>query len=307
MTSRLAIAAALLLSGVSLYCDTLGLAALFPGAALVAMVLAVALGLGKIAAALWLKSHWHAAPALIRWPLVAAVAVLCLISVATASGFLVRAHQPQATHSALASIAADAAAQQIAIEQTRHHPRPDVLAQLAARQAQARADITAAHADLSPLLYAAQLGTAADAPARADAAFRALVLAVATMQELLAIVLWVAGAAGLSSRRTRAAPIIAANPAPLAPDTSAIATDAPAKADLTAVDTAALALATRLISEPMRRALALSADGRTVPADTHHQVAKALTRAGLMASDHTLTGDGRAIHHHLAQKDAHHD
>jgi hypothetical protein len=89
-----------LLSGITLsivaeYYSILGLTAIFSAAVIPVVIMGIALGIGKVTATLWLKQNWNIAPWSIRTYLLAAIAVLMLITSMGIFGFLSKAHSDQ--------------------------------------------------------------------------------------------------------------------------------------------------------------------------------------------------------------------
>lgn len=91
----LALISGLVISVVAEYYSILGLTAIFAAATIPVIIMGVALGVGKITATLWLKQNWNIAHWSIRTYLVAAIAVLMLITSMGIFGFLSKAHSEQ--------------------------------------------------------------------------------------------------------------------------------------------------------------------------------------------------------------------
>ena len=99
-TSDKAIAWLTLLSGltisaVAIYYSVAGLTAIFAAAVIPIIVMGVALEISKLAATVWLKQNWHRAPNFIRGYLLAAIAILMVITSMGIFGFLSKAHSDQ--------------------------------------------------------------------------------------------------------------------------------------------------------------------------------------------------------------------
>ena len=99
-TSDKAIAYMTLLSGlaisaVAIYYSVAGLTAIFSAAVIPIIVMGVALEISKLAATVWLKQNWTRAPNFIRGYLLAAIAILMLITSMGIFGFLSKAHNDQ--------------------------------------------------------------------------------------------------------------------------------------------------------------------------------------------------------------------
>ncbi len=99
-TSDKAIAWLTLLSGltisaVAIYYSVAGLTAIFAAAVIPIIVMGVALEISKLAATVWLKQNWNRAPNFIRGYLLAAIAILMVITSMGIFGFLSKAHSDQ--------------------------------------------------------------------------------------------------------------------------------------------------------------------------------------------------------------------
>jgi hypothetical protein len=99
-TSDKAIAYITLLSGltvsaVAIYYSVAGLVAIFSAAVIPIIVMGVALEISKLAGTVWLKQNWSRAPYFIRAYLLAAIAILMLITSMGIFGFLSKAHSDQ--------------------------------------------------------------------------------------------------------------------------------------------------------------------------------------------------------------------
>ncbi len=91
----LALFTGLAITVVAEYYSILGLTAIFSAAVVPVIIMGIALGLGKIAATLWLKQNWKIAPWSIRLYLMVAVIILMLITSMGIFGFLSKAHSDQ--------------------------------------------------------------------------------------------------------------------------------------------------------------------------------------------------------------------
>ena len=99
-TSDRAIAYITLLSGltisaVAIYYSVAGLTAIFAAAVMPIIVMGIALEISKLAATVWLKQNWSRAPNFIRGYLLAAIAILMIITSMGIFGFLSKAHSDQ--------------------------------------------------------------------------------------------------------------------------------------------------------------------------------------------------------------------
>jgi hypothetical protein len=99
-TSDKAIAYITLISGltvsaVAIYYSVAGLVAIFSAAVIPIIVMGVALEISKLAGTVWLKQNWSRAPYFIRAYLLAAIAILMLITSMGIFGFLSKAHSDQ--------------------------------------------------------------------------------------------------------------------------------------------------------------------------------------------------------------------
>ena len=91
----LALFSGLFLSLVAEYYSLLGLTAIFAAAVIPVIIMGVALGLGKVAATLWLKQNWKIAPITVRVYLAVAIAILMLVTSMGIFGLLSKAHSDQ--------------------------------------------------------------------------------------------------------------------------------------------------------------------------------------------------------------------
>jgi hypothetical protein len=85
----------LTVSAVAIYYSVAGLVAIFSAAVIPIIVMGVALEVSKLAATVWLKQNWNRAPNFIRGYLLAAIAILMLITSMGIFGFLSKAHSDQ--------------------------------------------------------------------------------------------------------------------------------------------------------------------------------------------------------------------
>jgi hypothetical protein len=85
----------LTISAVAIYYSVAGLVAIFSAAVIPIIVMGVALEVSKLAATVWLKQNWSRAPNFIRSYLLAAIAILMLITSMGIFGFLSKAHSDQ--------------------------------------------------------------------------------------------------------------------------------------------------------------------------------------------------------------------
>jgi hypothetical protein len=86
---------ALLIEVVGAYYSITGLAAIFSGAVIPILIMGGSLELGKVVAAIWLKSNWERASLTFKLYLLPAVIVLMLITSMGIFGFLSKAHNDQ--------------------------------------------------------------------------------------------------------------------------------------------------------------------------------------------------------------------
>jgi len=85
----------LTVSAVAIYYSVAGLVAIFSAAVIPIIVMGVALEVSKLAGTVWLKQNWIRAPYFIRAYLLAAIAILMLITSMGIFGFLSKAHSDQ--------------------------------------------------------------------------------------------------------------------------------------------------------------------------------------------------------------------
>jgi hypothetical protein len=92
----LALISGLTISAVAVWYSVAGLVAIFAAAAVPIIIMGVTLEISKLVATVWLKMNWSRAPVLMRTYLLAAIAVLMLITSMGIFGFLSKAHLDQA-------------------------------------------------------------------------------------------------------------------------------------------------------------------------------------------------------------------
>ena len=85
----------LTVSAVAIYYSVAGLVAIFSAAVIPIIVMGIALEISKLAGTVWLKQNWSRAPYFIRAYLLAAIAILMLITSMGIFGFLSKAHSDQ--------------------------------------------------------------------------------------------------------------------------------------------------------------------------------------------------------------------
>lgn len=85
----------LAISAVAIYYSVAGLTAIFSAAVIPIIVMGIALEISKLAATVWLKQNWSRAPNFIRGYLLAAIAILMIITSMGIFGFLSKAHSDQ--------------------------------------------------------------------------------------------------------------------------------------------------------------------------------------------------------------------
>jgi DNA integrity scanning protein DisA with diadenylate cyclase activity len=85
----------LTISAVAVWYSVAGLVSIFAAAAVPIIIMGVVLELSKLVATVWLKMNWSRAPMLIRTYLIAAIAILMLITSMGIFGFLSKAHLDQ--------------------------------------------------------------------------------------------------------------------------------------------------------------------------------------------------------------------
>jgi hypothetical protein len=85
----------LVISVVAEYYSIIGFTAIFAAAVIPVIIMGIALGVGKIAATLWLKQNWDIAPWTVRIYLLSAIVVLMGVTSMGIFGFLSKAHSDQ--------------------------------------------------------------------------------------------------------------------------------------------------------------------------------------------------------------------
>ena len=90
-----ALLSGLTVSAVAIWYSVAGLMAIFSAAVIPIIVMGVALEISKLAGTVWLKQNWNRAPYFIRAYLLAAIAILMLITSMGIFGFLSKAHSDQ--------------------------------------------------------------------------------------------------------------------------------------------------------------------------------------------------------------------
>lgn len=90
-----ALLSGLTVSAVAIWYSVAGLMAIFSAAVIPIIVMGVALEISKLAGTVWLKQNWSRAPYFIRAYLLAAIAILMLITSMGIFGFLSKAHSDQ--------------------------------------------------------------------------------------------------------------------------------------------------------------------------------------------------------------------
>ena len=85
----------LTVSAVAIWYSVAGLMAIFSAAVIPIIVMGVALEISKLTGTVWLKQNWNRAPYFIRAYLLAAIAILMLITSMGIFGFLSKAHSDQ--------------------------------------------------------------------------------------------------------------------------------------------------------------------------------------------------------------------
>ena len=90
-----ALLSGLTVSAVAIYYSVAGLVAIFSAAVIPIIVMGVALEISKLAGTVWLKQNWSRAPTFIKGYLLAAIAILMLITSMGIFGFLSKAHSDQ--------------------------------------------------------------------------------------------------------------------------------------------------------------------------------------------------------------------
>ena len=91
----LALLSGLTISAVAIWYSVAGLVSIFAAAVVPIIVMGVALEVSKLIATVWLKLNWHRTPIFIKGYLLAAIAILMLITSMGIFGFLSKAHSDQ--------------------------------------------------------------------------------------------------------------------------------------------------------------------------------------------------------------------
>ena len=91
----MALISGLSISAVAVYYSVMGLTAIFAAAVVPIIIMGVTLEISKLIATVWLKQNWDIAPATIKSYLIAAIAVLMIITSIGIFGFLSKAHLDQ--------------------------------------------------------------------------------------------------------------------------------------------------------------------------------------------------------------------
>ena len=95
LIAYLALFSGLTLSIVAEYYSIAGLTSIFAAAVIPAIIMGIALGIGKVVATVWLKQNWKIAPWSVRVYLSAAIVLLMLVTSMGTFGFLSKAHSDQ--------------------------------------------------------------------------------------------------------------------------------------------------------------------------------------------------------------------
>ena len=90
-----ALLSGLTISAVAIWYSVAGLVSIFAAAVVPIVVMGVALEISKLIATVWLKLNWHRAPVFIKGYLLAAIAILMIITSMGIFGFLSKAHSDQ--------------------------------------------------------------------------------------------------------------------------------------------------------------------------------------------------------------------
>ena len=90
-----ALLSGLTISAVAIWYSVAGLVSIFAAAVVPIIVMGVVLEISKLIATVWLKLNWHRAPVFIKGYLLAAIAILMLITSMGIFGFLSKAHSDQ--------------------------------------------------------------------------------------------------------------------------------------------------------------------------------------------------------------------
>jgi hypothetical protein len=110
---------ALFLSSVAAYYSVIGLAAIFAAAFIPVVIMGATLEVAKVVATSWLFRNWGTAPKLIKTYLIAAIAVLMLLTSMGIFGFLSKAHIDQTLAAGTSGSELTVIEQQIQYEQKR--------------------------------------------------------------------------------------------------------------------------------------------------------------------------------------------
>jgi Tfp pilus assembly protein PilO len=95
LIAYLALISGLTISVVAEYYSIVGFTAIFAAAVIPVVIMGIALGVGKIAATVWLKQNWNIAPWSVRVYLLTAIIVLMAVTSLGIFGFLSKAHSDQ--------------------------------------------------------------------------------------------------------------------------------------------------------------------------------------------------------------------
>ena len=95
LIAYLALFSGLALSIVAEYYSIAGLTSIFAAAVIPAIIMGIALGIGKVVATVWLKQNWNIAPWSVRIYLSTAIVLLMLVTSMGTFGFLSKAHSDQ--------------------------------------------------------------------------------------------------------------------------------------------------------------------------------------------------------------------
>ena len=91
----LALLSGLTISSVAIWYSVAGLVSIFAAAVVPIIVMGVVLEISKLIATVWLKLNWHRAPTFIKGYLLAAIAILMVVTSMGIFGFLSKAHSDQ--------------------------------------------------------------------------------------------------------------------------------------------------------------------------------------------------------------------
>lgn len=119
MINYLALAIAVILSGVAAYYSVIGLALIFAGAFWPVVVMGGVLEAAKLVTASWLYRYWHVTPKLIKGYFISAITILMLLTSMGIFGFLSKAHIEHTTKATDNSYIIKQLEQQIQIEEKR--------------------------------------------------------------------------------------------------------------------------------------------------------------------------------------------